>query len=349
MNQPRTAIIGYGHAGRQFHTYLVGLCDELALQGIASRNPETRQRIESEVGCKAYDGLEAVLDDEQIDLVVLASPSHAHGEQAIAAFKAGKHVVTDKPMATNLAEADAMIAAARAADRQLFVFQNRRWDGDYLTVKKLMTEGPLTNTRRIETSWAAFRMPGGWRGKAEAGGGRIYDLASHMIDQLVVLWPQAITSVYAKLQYDSDEHDVESDAVIIIGYEDGATAVVNTGAINATPKPRWYLTGPTGTFVKHGLDPQENAMKAGNIDAAREHPADFGTLNTTGKPEDDQRIKTEAGRWRCFYEDVAECLTTGKQPAVSLDSVRRQLAVIDAVYESHRTGQVVAIDIAALT
>ncbi|MGF1633517.1 MAG: Gfo/Idh/MocA family oxidoreductase [Phycisphaerae bacterium] len=338
---PRLAVVGYGMAGRLFHSYLIGLTPGLKLAGIASRDAETRDRIQAERGCHAYESFEQVLADDAVDAVVLASPSHLHGEQAVAALQAGKHVVVDKPIARNLAECDAMLAAAEAAGRGLVVFHNRRWDGDFLTVKHLMTDGELAHVRRVEMTWSQTRMPGGWRGRAEAAGGRVYDLGSHMLDQLLLLFPQPVQSVYARLQHDSPEHDVESDAVIVVGFEDGATGIVRTGALGFVQQPRFLLAGLDGGFVKYGLDPQEAAMKAGDIDAAVENPAAYGTLNTTGKPADEQRIPTLPGRWRSFYEGVADYLTGRGPNPVPPATVRRTTAVLDAVFASAAAGEAI--------
>lgn len=341
MSTPRAVVIGYGFAGRSFHSYLISLTPTLTLHGVASRTPETRQRIVAERGCKAYESFDEVLADPQVDLVVLATPSHAHAAEAIRALDAGKHVVTDKPMATSLADADAMIEAATRSGRVLSVFQNRRWDGDYLTVRGLIDDGSLGRVRRVEMAWSGFGMPGGWRGKRESGGGRVFDLGAHMIDQLLLLIPQKVASVYARFQYDSPGHDIESDAVIIVGFEDGATGLIEASSISTIPKPRFYVAGSGGTFVKYGLDPQEAWMKAGAIDAAAEDPANFGRLNTTGKPADTRIIATAKGRWRSYYENIADAIAGRAELAVTPQSVRRQIAVIDAAFESARTGEVV--------
>lgn len=334
MSEIGTAVIGYGYAGRAFHSYLVGLTDGLALKGIASRSAETREKIKAERGCRAYAGLEEALADDDVELVVIASPSHVHAEQAIAALNAGKHVVTDKPMAMTLNEAEMMIAQAERQGRMLSVFHNRRWDGDYLTVKQLVDRGEL-EVRRIETAWSRFGMPRGWRGERDKAGGRLYDLGSHMIDQIQLLCPRPITSVYARLQYDSDERDVESDAIVVIGFEDGATAIVEASSISAIEKPRWYVTGSKGTFLKHGLDPQEAAMKAGDIDAAVEPAETYGRLHDG---ERERVVPTVPGRWRSFYENIAAHLRDGAPLAVTPQSVRRTMAAIDAAFESHEKG-----------
>ena len=158
----RAVVIGYGFAGRAFHSYLIGLTPGMELRGVASREAATRARIVAERACHAYDDLDAVLADPDVDLVVLATPSKSHAAQAIAALEAGKHVVTDKVMCLSLAECDAMLAAAERADRVLTVFQNRRWDGDFLTVQRLMAAGDTANS----ASSAGWK----WRGRVSARG-----------------------------------------------------------------------------------------------------------------------------------------------------------------------------------
>jgi scyllo-inositol 2-dehydrogenase (NADP+) len=139
----RTAVIGYGFAGRSFHAYLVGLTPGLELHGIASRKLETQEKIRARGDCRVYTSFDEVLADPEIELVVLATPNDVHCEYSVRALEAGKNVVVDKPMCLNLAECDQMIAAAQKSGKMLSVFQNRRWDGDFLTVKQLMDEGKV--------------------------------------------------------------------------------------------------------------------------------------------------------------------------------------------------------------
>ena len=335
---PRVVVIGYGYAGRNFHSYLISLAPGLTLHGIASRNPEVRARIVAERGCRAYDTFESVLTDPDVDLVVLATPNHTHAGLAVQALEAGKHVVTDKVMCLNTAECDRMLAAAAKTGKLLSVFQNRRWDGDFLTAKKLIADGRLGRVRRLEMAWTGFAMWGGWRGRRAAGGGKLYDLGAHLADQLCQLLPQSIASVYARLQYDSPDHDVESDAVVVVGFADGATAVLETSSVCAISKPRFYVTGSGGTFVKHGLDPQEPAMNRGEIDTAREEPTTFGRFHD-GKQ--DVAVPTVPGRWRSFYENVADALAGKAELAVKPQEVRRSIALLEAAFASAASGEVV--------
>lgn len=344
---PNVAVIGYGFAGKSFHSYLVSLVPGLNLYGISSRNPETRERIIQERGCKAFSSFEDVLADDQVDLVVLATPNQQHAPFSIAALEAGKHVVTDKPMCIDLVECKAVHDAAQKSGKVFSVFQNRRWDGDFLTLQKLMSERKLGELRWLEMAWLNARGPGGWRGEKSPGGGRIYDLGAHMLDQSLLVFPQAVTSVYCRMHRDFGEDQVESHAMMTLGFANGATAIVDTGSMHHTPKPRIQAFGSEGSFVKYGLDPQEEAMKREEIDTAV-HPKDlYGTL-TRGK--DSQVVETVPGRWRNYYEMIADQIA-GRPLAhkpIRFEETQRVMAVIDAAFESARMEQVVHTDIQAL-
>jgi len=345
MSNPKAVVVGYGFAGKCFHSYLVGLAPNLDLHGIASRDPETRKRAESERGCRTYESLEQVLDDPTVDLVVLATPNYVHADQAVQALEAGKHVVSDKVMALNLADCDHMIAAAERSGKMLTVFQNRRWDGDYLTLRQAMDDGLMGDLRWAEMAWQGFGAWGGWRGQKDKGGGKLYDLGAHLIDQLVMLFPQRIESVYAKLHYDLPATDTESQALVVVNFAGGATGICDTSSLAAISKPRFHAFGTGGTFMKHGLDPQEKAMIAADIDSAVEDPAHYATWSN-GK--ETRTLTPVPGRWRNFYENVGDAIVGRAEPAVTLPSVRRAIGVIDAAFRSADTGQVIPVDFPAL-
>ena len=191
MNKPNAVVVGYGFAGRCFHAYLVGITADLNLYGVVSGRPEAREEVRSQLGVKAFERFEEALVDLNVDLVVLATPNDLHAPQAIAAMEAGKHVVTDKPMCLNLREADDMIAASRRTGRLLSIFQNRRWDGDYLTVRKVLEEGLIGDPYYIEMAWQQYGPPRTWRGRKAArrrqirGSGSAHDRSSPPTDSRV--------------------------------------------------------------------------------------------------------------------------------------------------------------------
>jgi len=216
MPEPRAVVIGYGFAGRSFHSYLIGLDCGLKLRGIASRDPETRKRIRTERGCRTYKSFEQVIGDPDVDVVVLATPNSTHADLSIRAMDAGKHVVTDKIMCTSLAECDRMIEASRKNGVLLTVFQNRRWDGDFRTLQQLLADGALGDLRWLEMSWQRPGPPSGWRGDARMGGGRFFDLGAHLVDQVLLLFPQKAESVFYRMHHDYPDCDVESHAMLVL-------------------------------------------------------------------------------------------------------------------------------------
>jgi scyllo-inositol 2-dehydrogenase (NADP+) len=336
----RTAILGYGFAGKSFHAYLVGLVPGLSLVGIASRDAATRQRIEAEQGCRAYESAEAVFADPDIDLVIVATPNSTHADLTIAALQAGKHVVTDKIMCLTLADCDRMLAAAQASGKLLTVFQNRRFDGDFLTAKQAMQSGELGDVRWIEMAWQGLGPWGGWRGRAEMGGGRFFDLGAHLVDQLLQFFPEPIETVYCRMHHDYAEYNVESEALLIMTFAGGKTGVCDLSGMTAISKPRFLLKGNRATFAKYGLDPQENAMRAGNIDAALNDPANDALVKS---PQGESRLPTVPGRWRNFYENIVDVLTIGAEPVVKPPEMRRVMSVIDAAMRSATTGETIRL------
>ncbi len=338
MSEPRAAVIGYGYAGRSFHSYLINLTPGLILQGIASSSAEKRAQIERERQCHAYHSFAEVIADPAVDLVVLATPNDLHAELAIRALRAGKHVVTDKPMALTATEAQQMVATAEECNRLLSVFQNRRWDGDYLTVRKLIDEGRLGEVRWIDMAWQRWGAPRGWRGTPEQGGGRLYDLGAHLLDQLLQLFPEPVTGVYCRTHHDFADTAVESHALITVHFASGATGLCDLSSMSAIAKPRFQIYGDRATFIKYGVDPQEEAMRAEQIDTAEEREATYGRLHDGDR---EQIVPTVPGRWRSYYENVRDAIRGEAELAVKATEVARVMAVIDAAFLSAQTGQVV--------
>jgi scyllo-inositol 2-dehydrogenase (NADP+) len=340
-----TVVVGYGNAGKKFHAYLVSLVDRLNIYGVVSGRDEGREQAQADHGCKTFERIEDALGDTNVDLVILATPNHTHADLAIQALDAGKNVVTDKPMCLTLLDCDRMIAAARSNGKLLTVFQNRRFDGDYLTVRKLIDDGTLGDVRWAEMAWQGFRPMGGWRGQADQGGGRYYDLGAHLVDQMSMIFPAGVRSVYCRMHHDYDNTDTESEALLVIHFQDGKTGVCDFSSMAALSKPRFYVRGTGGTFRKYGIDPQEPAMKAGDIDSAREDPETYGTFTDA---EGSRTIETIPGRWRNYYENIADVLLDGAEPVVKHHELRRQIGILDAGVQSAASDSVEPVDLPGL-
>lgn len=337
---PGVAVIGYGRWGRQCHSYLIDTTPGLRLAGIVSSDPTKRERAAAERHCHVFNSPAEAFASPDVDVIVLATPNDTHKPLAIQALDAGKHVVTDKVMCLNLNEFMLMRNAADRNNRLLTVFQNRRLDGDYLTVRKLIEDNRLGDVRWIEMAWQGFGMMSGWRGSTARGGGKLYDLGPHLIDQVLQLIPSPVTDVYYRSCHDFTGYDVPSEDFLILTFADGRNAVIDLSSMAAIRKPRFYIRGTEGAFVKYGLDPQEAAQARGNIDDAHEDPALFGTLKTR---DSETRIPTLKGRWRSYYENLRDALLGKCSPLVRLSEQERQIRVLDAAQLSALTHQAVIL------
>ena len=290
-------------------------------------------------------GAEALIADPAIDLVVVATPNTSHAPLAQAALAAGKHVVIDKPLALSVAEADALIADARGRGRVLSVFHNRRWDGDFLTVERLLREETLGAPMLAQMHWDRFRpaIKPGWRETPEAGAGLLADLGPHLIDQALTLFG-APESVSADVGLQREGTTTDDYFALLLRYgrlrvELGAATLV------AAPRPRFALHGTRGSFVKHGIDPQEAVLRAGGApdlpgygeDAA----ADWGQLtlaDTAPAP-----LRSERGDWRHYYAGVAAAILDGAPAPVPPADARAGLRIIELARESAASGRVMRV------
>lgn len=345
MHKPNTVVVGYGFAGRCFHAYLVGLAAELNLYGIVSSRAEARDQIRRQLNVRTFEHFEEVLKDKKVDLVVLATPNDQHAPQAIQAMAAGKHVVTDKPMCLDVDQAEAMIAASRQHDRLLSVFQNRRWDGGFLTVRKVLEEGLIGDPFLIEMAWNQYGQPRTWRSQKQHGGGKFVDLGAHMIDQALQLIPASVKQVYARFHPGIWDNDVEDHAHCIISFANGVDVHIDTSSLARKSKPRWYVLGTRGALIKEGMDPQEKAMIAGDIEAALEDEAHYARLciEAAGQPAE-MVVETIPGRWRSYYENIAAVLQGREELAVRPESIGTVMAVIGAAQQSAAQGQAVRLE-----
>lgn len=257
----RVGLVGYGMAGRVFHAPLIAAAPGLALIAVASsRAGEVRAALP---GVVVHPTPEALFADSGIDLVVIASPTATHAPLAAMALDAGKHVVVDKPFALDLADARALVAQAKAAGRTIAVFQNRRWDGDFLTLRRLIGEGLIGEVSEFESRFDRFRpeVRQRWREDGSAGSGVWFDLGPHLIDQALLLLgrPHAVSADLAALRRGGQSHD---HAHVVLHYPH-ARAVLRAGMVVAGGAPRFLVHGTEGSLAKHGIDPQEAQLGAG--------------------------------------------------------------------------------------
>lgn len=333
-------LVGFGLAGAVFHAPLIRAVPRLSLARVAT----VRRAAEAEkAGIETVPDADALIGDPSIDLIVIASPNHTHQSLAEAALKAGKHVVVDKPLALSAGEADALIALAEERDRVLTVFHNRRWDGDFLTVSALIEADRLGDIVLFQAFWDRYRpkVNAHWKEAAEAGGGLLNDLGPHMIDQVLRLFgpPDAVTADIS-IQRGGAEVDDYFDLRLDYGRRR-----VRLGAANliVAARPRFEIFGTQGSFVKHGLDPQQNHLRdgldPGGPGYGAERESQFGRFTGAGANSEDEAIPTAAGRWVCFYQMLADAIDRGSALPVDPKDARCGLALIDLARQSAREGR----------
>ena len=340
----KTGIVGYGLAGRLFHAYLVSRVEGLELAAVASRDPERRAQAERDWSVDTHETLTELLSDDEVRLIVLATPHHTHASLAIQAMEAGRHVVVDKVMCLSAAEAEEMIAASRRRGVMLSVFHNRRWDWGFLTVRKAVEDGLLGDPFLVERAVHRFRASGGWRTSRTESGGLLYDWGAHLIDQGMQLLASRPASVICRGHKHRWAGDIEDHVTCTLYFENGAEYRIEISNLSRIAKPHWYVLGTRGSLVKTGLDPQEEWMKRGEIEAAEEAPEDRVRVSTERDGEEREMILDPVrGSWVDFYRNIADVLARGEELAVKPGEMLDLMRVLDAATESQESGRVVSI------
>lgn len=341
----RTAIVGYGLAGRLFHAYLVSRTEGLELVAVASRDPVRRAQAEQDWSVVTWETLADLLADDRIELIILATPHDTHAPLAIEAMEAGRHVVVDKVMCMNAAEAGEMISVSRRQGVMLSVFHNRRWDWGYLTVRKAMEDGLLGDLFLVERAVHRFRASRGWRTSRAKSGGLLYDWGAHMIDQGLQLLAARPAAVHCKGHKYRWEGDIEDHVTCTLYFESGAEYRMEISNLSRISKPHWYVLGTRGSLVKTGLDPQEDWMKKGEIESAVEAPEDRVRVATERDDEVLHMVLDPVkGSWVDYYRNIAAVLDRGEELAVKPGEMLDLMKVLDAATESRETGRVVSLN-----
>jgi scyllo-inositol 2-dehydrogenase (NADP+) len=346
----RVALIGYGLAGAVFHGPLISSTPGMSLATVVTGDPERRARASSDhPGAQLLAGADALWQrPADHDLVVVATPNRSHVPLGLAALEAGLPVVIDKPMAPTAEEGRRLVAEATERDLLLAVFQNRRWDGDFLTVRRLLSEDALGPIVRLESRFERWRprvRPEAWRerGEPEEAGGLLFDLGSHLIDQAVVLFGPPRT-VYAEVDRRRPSAEVDDDVFVALEHEAGVRSHMWMSVLAAIPGPRMRVLGMGAAYEKFGLDVQERALSEGarpdDPDWGREPPDRWGRLSTG---DGERTVETERGAYPEFYRGIAASLRDGTPPPVDPNDSVMGLGIIEAAQESARTKGVVEI------
>jgi len=319
----RTGIIGFGLSGRVFHAPFIATNPAFRLDLVATGNAERAADARSQhPSVEVVDSPNALLDRAgDLDLVILASPAHVHLEQGLAAFAAGAHVVIDKPFVPTVVDAKNLIAAAEKAERILTVFQNRRWDGDFLTVKKLLQDGTLGTVHRFESTFERWSGPNRdrWQDTTTIaqGAGISYDLGSHLVDQALQLFGPATVEA-AELRIVRERSVSDDDAFISLLHANGLRSHLTLSRAAGQSGPRFRVLGSESAYTVYGLDGQEPALKEqrwpGSAGYGVTPESEWGLL---GVADDLAPVRTENGRYPDFYAGVAASILDGAPPIVA--------------------------------
>ncbi len=323
--QIRTVIVGYG-MGR-YHGEVIPRTKGLELLGVCDLDRGRREAAEKDhPGIRTYADTAAVFADPEVDLVVLATPHDTHCPLTLAATKAGKHVVTEKVMCLNAREAEKMIEAARKAGVMLSVFQNRRWDADFLTVRKIIEDGTLGPVFQVESAVVGWGRPGGWRGVRKHCGGGALDWGAHLVDQANQLAGCAPVLVFADMQSHTWDVDIETHHKLLIRYESGLLVDIETSYNAWVEKDRWRVLGEKGALTKKGFgdDPVRVRTTVGSFQCTVEVPP-------------------LAGAWEAYYQNVADHLTKKADLAVKPEQCLTAMRVFDAAYASAAKSKAIAL------
>lgn len=341
----RVGLLGYGLAGSVFHAPLIAATPGMRLDAVVTSDPDRQARAHHD------HPLARVLDRAEqlwvmagdLDLVVVATPNRFHVPLALAAVEAGLAVVVDKPLAPTAAGGRRLVAAARLRGVRLTVFQNRRWDGDYLTVRRLIDDGALGRVLRFESRFERWRptIEPGFRESGAPGdaGGLLVDLGAHLVDQAIQLFGPVVT-VYAELDRRRPGAEVDDDAFVALTHASGTRSHLWMSAVAAQLGPRMRVLGDRAAYVKYGLDVQEDALsegaRPGQDGWGQDAPGSWGRVGIDG---DLREVRTEPGSYEVFYAAVAAALRDGSpMPVDPADSVA-VLEIIEAARRSAASGE----------
>jgi predicted dehydrogenase len=343
----RVGLAGYGLGGAAFHAPVIATTAGLQLTAIVTRNPERQARAARDhPGVLVVDRADALLEGrERVDLLVVATPNRTHAPLALEAIDAGIAVVVDKPFAASVADARDVVQRARRRGCPLTVYHNRRWDGDFLTVRRLVREGALGDLWRFESRFERWRpvVRGDWRESAapEDAGGLLYDLGSHLVDQSLALFG-SVTRVYAELGQRRAGTTVPDDVFLALTHASGVQSHLWTSLASAQRGPRFRLLGGRAAYTKFGVDVQEEALRAGVLPGGagwgEESPDRWGVLGIDGTTVP---VPTERGAYPAFYAAVAAALRDGSPVPVDPEDAVTGLRIIAAAQQSSAGHRVV--------
>ncbi|MFT0801347.1 oxidoreductase [Bacillus swezeyi] len=347
MDRIRIGLLGYGLSGSVFHAPLLSVLNEFEMRKVMTSKKE--QVTQELPGAEAVSSIEEIAGDPAIDLVIVTTPSGLHFEMAKECLLAGKHVVLEKPMTATAEEAEELIAAAKEKGVLLSVYHNRRWDNDFLTIKQLIKEGRLGEVNTFHASYDRFRpnVRQRWREQKGSGSGALYDLGSHLIDQALHLFdmPNGVTAQVTAQR----EHAETDDYFHVVLHYDKLQVILHSGSIVPENGPRYQVHGSKGSFIKYGIDGQEEALRAGKKPSGdawgRDTAEYYGKLTVIdGDDVKKETVETLPGSYLTYYKEMASSILEGGKLPVTAEEGLSVIRIIEAAQKSSETKKTVFIN-----
>ncbi len=339
-NRIKTAIASFGLSGQAFHGPLLKVNPGFEVVQVLERSKNLSEKLFPDA--QIVRSFDEILNSDKTELVVINTPDHLHYEMAKAALQAGKHVVVEKPVTQKSYEAEELMELSKKAGVIFTVYQNRRWDGDFLTVQKILEQGYLGRLVEYEAHFDRYRTyiaPNTWKEVGDEYTGVLYNLGSHMVDQAYVLFgkPKAVTAHLKIVRtggHVSDYYDIRLDY-------DNLSALLKCSYLVMNQGPRYILNGEYGTFLKWGIDPQEEMLRAGclpeNKDWGKEPEKLWGILSYEKEGiHIENKVETIAGNYPQFYNNVYDAVRNGNELSVKPEQTIDVLKILEACLESNR-------------
>lgn len=345
-NKINVAVVGYGGMGR-YHADRISKFPNYTLSGIYDIKEEACQ-VARDKGVFVYDSFEALLADKSVELIVCAAYNDVHKDIAIRAMRAGKAVISEKPVTLCSEDLEEMIAVSEETSMLFTVHQNRRWDNDYRTIKNIIEKNELGNVFSIDSRVYGSRgIPGDWRREKQHGGGMVLDWGVHLLDQILMLNEgKEIESVYSTLTHVTND-EVDDGFRSIIKFRNGPECLVEVLTNNFIEAPRWYVCGENGTAIITDWDMNGEIVKVKDWDIIDAVPIQAGAgITKTMAPRTDETIKHFPlekifVEWTDYYNNIYDVLRNGAKPLITHNQQRRLMRLMEAIFESAEKNTVI--------
>lgn len=331
----KTGVLSYGMSGRVFHTPFLEASDYFDLYAVVERSRKEAQKKYPDI--ISYDSVEEMMQDEEIELIVVNTPNNTHFDFAKQALRAGKHVLVEKPFMTNRKDAEEVFSIAKESEKWIFPYHNRRFDSEFLALKEILDTHKVGQPIELHLRFDRYRQEIGAKAFKETktpGAGILYDLGSHLIDQVISLFgmPKAYYKVLKKHRQDSE---VDDYAFLLLEYDGGFQVHITTTMLALDPQPAIVLHGTKGSFVKDREDPQEKQLIEGMLPSdegfGREREGAEGLLSyVNGKTEvRHHKVASEKGNYMHVFEGIYETLRKDKKFFVTRGDIYCQLDILE--------------------